>query len=214
MVANHHWNHHRWHATYSLEWTRLSCWYLWNHKGCTYRAPVRYVTKTWECCSIKWKKYIYCYLKCIVCDKLLKPRQSFLITLYYKPYTTCTQSYKKWSRAMVQAVSHQALSAEAQVWTKVVLVRSVIDIVMLEQVSLWVFQLSLVSVIPLMLHTLQSPTIYTLQFGVNVTKLNTDTNTNKNKLHNTGGSPPLSVGNMFQDLPRLRETTDNTECYI
>jgi hypothetical protein len=25
----------------------------------------------------------YSYLKCIVCDKLLKPRQSFLITLYY-----------------------------------------------------------------------------------------------------------------------------------
>ena len=28
------------------------------------------------------KKYIYSYLKCIVCDKLLKPRQSFRITLY------------------------------------------------------------------------------------------------------------------------------------
>jgi len=28
------------------------------------------------------KKYIYSYLKCIVYDKLLKPRQSFLITLY------------------------------------------------------------------------------------------------------------------------------------
>jgi hypothetical protein len=26
----------------------------------------------------------YCYLKCIVCDKLLKPRQSFLITLYFE----------------------------------------------------------------------------------------------------------------------------------
>jgi len=25
---------------------------------------------------------MYCYLKCIVCDKLLKPRQSFWITLY------------------------------------------------------------------------------------------------------------------------------------
>jgi len=25
---NHHWNHHRWHATNSLEWTRLSCWCL------------------------------------------------------------------------------------------------------------------------------------------------------------------------------------------
>jgi len=26
---------------------------LYLQKGCTYRAPVRYVTKTWECCSIK-----------------------------------------------------------------------------------------------------------------------------------------------------------------
>ena len=25
---NHHWNHHRWHATNSLERTRLSCWCL------------------------------------------------------------------------------------------------------------------------------------------------------------------------------------------
>jgi hypothetical protein len=28
--------------------TRLSCWCLCNHKRCTYRAPVRYVTKTWS----------------------------------------------------------------------------------------------------------------------------------------------------------------------
>jgi len=47
---NCHWNHHRWHATDSLELTWLSCWCLYNHKGCTYRAPVRYVT---ECCSVK-----------------------------------------------------------------------------------------------------------------------------------------------------------------
>jgi hypothetical protein len=25
---------------------------------------------------------------------------------------------------------------------------------------------------------------------------------------------PVSTGNTFQDLPRLRETADNTECYI
>jgi len=25
---NHHWNHHRWHATNTLERTRLSCWCL------------------------------------------------------------------------------------------------------------------------------------------------------------------------------------------
>ena len=30
------------------------------------------------------KKYIYSYLKCIVYDKLLKPRQSFWTTLYNK----------------------------------------------------------------------------------------------------------------------------------
>jgi len=80
---NRHWNHHRWHATNSLKRNQLSCWCLYNHKGCTYRAPIRYATKT---CSVvllnKKKKYIYCYLKCIVYDKLLKPRQSFRITLY------------------------------------------------------------------------------------------------------------------------------------
>jgi len=45
---NRHWNHHRWHATNSLERARLSRWCLQNHKRCAYRAPVRYVTKTWS----------------------------------------------------------------------------------------------------------------------------------------------------------------------
>ena len=54
---NRHWNHHRWHATNSLERTGLSCWCLQNHKGCTYRAPVRYVTKTWSVVLLN-KKYI------------------------------------------------------------------------------------------------------------------------------------------------------------
>jgi hypothetical protein len=36
-----------------------------------------------ECCPVK--KYIYCYLKRIVHDKLLKHRQSFWITLYFYP---------------------------------------------------------------------------------------------------------------------------------
>ena len=53
---------------------------LQNHKGCTYRAPATYVTKTWSVVLLN-KKYIY-YLKYIVYDKLLKPRQSFQITLY------------------------------------------------------------------------------------------------------------------------------------
>ena len=42
---------------------------------------VRYVTKTWSVVLLN-KKYIYSYLKCIVYDKSLKPRQSFWITLY------------------------------------------------------------------------------------------------------------------------------------
>ena len=46
-----------------------------------YRASVRYVTKTWSLVVLN-KKNIFCYLKCIVYDKLLKPRQSFRITLY------------------------------------------------------------------------------------------------------------------------------------
>jgi len=87
-------DNHRWHATDSLERTRLSCWCLLNHKGCTYRAPVNYVTKTWSVVLLN-KKYIYSYLKCIVYDKLLKSRQSFWITLYLftnfyrKHLTTC-----------------------------------------------------------------------------------------------------------------------------
>ena len=38
-----------------LERTRLSCWCLLNHKGCTYSAPIRYVTKTWCVVLLKIK---------------------------------------------------------------------------------------------------------------------------------------------------------------
>ena len=55
---NRHWNHHRWHATNSLERTRLLCWCLWNHKGYTYRAPVRYVTKTGSVVLLNKKTHI------------------------------------------------------------------------------------------------------------------------------------------------------------
>ena len=55
---NRHWNHHPWHATNSLERTRLSCWCLENHKGCTYRAPVRYVTRTWSVVLLNKKIHI------------------------------------------------------------------------------------------------------------------------------------------------------------
>jgi len=78
---NRHWNHHRWHATNSLKQTRLSCWYLWNHKGCIYKAPLSYVTKIWS--VVLLNKIKYSYLKCIVYDKLLKHQQSFWITLYF-----------------------------------------------------------------------------------------------------------------------------------
>jgi len=54
-------------------------------KGCRYRAPVRYVTKTWSVVLLN-KKDIYSYLKCIVYDKWLKLRQSFRITLYLGKY--------------------------------------------------------------------------------------------------------------------------------
>ena len=51
------------------------------------QSTCKVCNKNLECCSIKYKKYIYCCLKCIVYDKLLKPRQSFLITLYLKFWT-------------------------------------------------------------------------------------------------------------------------------
>ena len=62
---NRHWNHHHWHATNSLERTRLSCWCLQNHKGCTYRAPIRYVTKT--CSVVLLNKKIHILLSQVYC---------------------------------------------------------------------------------------------------------------------------------------------------
>ena len=47
-----------------------------------------YVTKPWSVVLLN-RKHIYCYLKCTVYDKLLKPRQLFRITLYiHLDYTT------------------------------------------------------------------------------------------------------------------------------
>ena len=67
---NRHWNHHRWHATNSLERTRFSCFCLQNHKGCTYRGPVRYVTNTWSVVTLHKKIHIllsqvYCVWKVV-----------------------------------------------------------------------------------------------------------------------------------------------------
>jgi len=51
-------------------------------KVCTYRAPVMYVTKTGTVVLLN-KKNTYTAISSVLCiDKLLKPRQSFLITLY------------------------------------------------------------------------------------------------------------------------------------
>ena len=45
------------------------------------QSTCKVCNKHLECCSIKLKEHIYSYLKCIVYDKLLKPRQSFRITV-------------------------------------------------------------------------------------------------------------------------------------
>ena len=67
---------------------------------------MRYVTKTWSVVILN-KKYIYSYLKCIVCDKLLKPRQSFRITLYRTPVRYVT---KTWSVVLLNKKTHILLS--------------------------------------------------------------------------------------------------------
>jgi len=59
---NQHGNHQRWHA----ERTRLLCWCLWNYKGCTYRTPVRYVTKTWNVVLLN-KKNTYTPISSVFC---------------------------------------------------------------------------------------------------------------------------------------------------
>jgi hypothetical protein len=46
------------HATNSLERIRLSCWCLLNHKGCTYRTPISYVTKTWSVVLLNRKTHV------------------------------------------------------------------------------------------------------------------------------------------------------------
>ena len=48
-----------------LERTRLSRWCLKNHKGCTYRAPVRFVTKTWS--VVLLNKNTYTAISSVLC---------------------------------------------------------------------------------------------------------------------------------------------------
>jgi len=50
-------------------------------------------TKTWSVFLLNKKKYIYFYLKCIVYGKLLKPRQSFRITMYFIVLDSKTSRY-------------------------------------------------------------------------------------------------------------------------
>ena len=49
-----------------LDRTRLSCWCLQNHKGCTYRAPIRYVTKTCSVVPLN-KKNTYTPISSVLC---------------------------------------------------------------------------------------------------------------------------------------------------
>jgi len=60
---------------------RITLYFLFNRT--TLQEPKRYATKTWSVFLLNKIKYIYCYLKCIIYDKLLKPRQSFRINLYF-----------------------------------------------------------------------------------------------------------------------------------
>jgi len=96
----------------------------------TYRAPVRYVTKTWSVVLLN-KKHIYSYLKSVVYDKLLKPRQSFRITLYIycQKQSRTSGSHGKWlwrifSSGMWENVKlKQSLQAwkspdGSQIWTQ------------------------------------------------------------------------------------------------
>ena len=48
--------------------------------------------KTWSFVLLN-KKYLYSYLKCIVYDKLLKPRQSFRIAPYILEVLCCCILY-------------------------------------------------------------------------------------------------------------------------
>ena len=80
---NRHWNNHCWHATNSLEQTRLSCWCLKNHKGCIYRAPVRYVTKTRSVVLLNKKIHIllsqvYCVWQVVETPTIISNNPVFL----------------------------------------------------------------------------------------------------------------------------------------
>ena len=62
-------------------WFQLRFWFIESQKVHIW-STYKVCNKTWSVVLLNKKKYIYSYLKCIVYDKLLKPRKSFRITLY------------------------------------------------------------------------------------------------------------------------------------
>jgi hypothetical protein len=96
-----------WHATNSLELTRLSCWCLQNHKRCTYRAPVRCVTKTWSVVLLNKKIHIllsqvYCVWQVVKTLTIISNNPVFwssyqapLFSIDYKPIFNVIEVFSK-----------------------------------------------------------------------------------------------------------------------
>jgi len=85
----------RWHATDSLERTRFSCWCLWNHKGCTYRAHVSYVTETWSVVLLNKKIHVllsqvYCVWQVVKTPTIILNNPVFVVTFL----SVCTAWYR------------------------------------------------------------------------------------------------------------------------
>jgi len=97
---NRHWNHHRWHA----ERTRLSCWCLQNHKWCTYRAPVRYVTKTWSVVLLN-KKKIHILLSQEYCVWQVVKTLTIILNnhVYYRLKHNIRTSTQSWNISYIKA---------------------------------------------------------------------------------------------------------------
>ena len=69
------------------ERTPLPCWCLQNHKGCTCRAPVRYVTKTWSADLLnKTAKILLSQMCClleVVKTRTITSNNSVFVSLLY-----------------------------------------------------------------------------------------------------------------------------------
>jgi len=82
-----------WHATNSLERTQFSCWCWQNHKGCTYRVRVRYVTKTWSVVLLNRKIHIllsqvYCLWQVVKTPTIILNNSVFIPTVLWLPVVT------------------------------------------------------------------------------------------------------------------------------